>query len=113
MKNSNEVRALVQDAGIVRNILKSSAKHILDHKGVVRKFENLGTKQLPYRMKRHQEIFEHGTYYTMKFDSSPKVMNSLSDALKLNENVIRHSIVKLGDKLGQISDYSAPERVKN
>jgi small subunit ribosomal protein S6 len=113
LRTATAVSALVREAGIAKSVLSFSARHVLDNGGVVRNFQNLGTKQLPYRMKRHQEIFDHGSYYTMKFDSSPKVMQNLSHSLKLNENIIRHSIVNLGSKLGEISDYEPPERVKN
>ncbi len=51
-------------------------------------------------------------YYTMKFDSSPETMQNLSKSLKLNESVIRHSIVKLGSRISEITDYQPPEKVK-
>ncbi|KAJ3331843.1 hypothetical protein HDU91_003229 [Kappamyces sp. JEL0680] len=70
----------------LKELLKFCATHVLDNKGVVREFENSGTRDLPYRMKRHQEIHERGIYLTMKFDSSPRIMMTLSKALSLNES---------------------------
>jgi small subunit ribosomal protein S6 len=96
---------------LAKDLLSFCAKHILNNNGVVRKFENLGSKSLPYRMKRHQEIFDCGSYFTMTFDSNPQVMDDLCKQLKLNESVIRHSIVKKGDRLTDVSGYIAPERM--
>jgi small subunit ribosomal protein S6 len=62
LKTPTEFRTLQQETSVIKNLLKHCATHVLNNKGVVRKFENLGTKQLPYRMKRHQEIFDHGSY---------------------------------------------------
>jgi ribosomal protein S6 len=47
---------------IHKTLLKASATMILENNGVVRELKNLGTGTLPYRMKRHQEIFDTGRY---------------------------------------------------
>ena len=99
------------DKPLIRKLLDQCTRQILNNNGVVRKFENLGSKQLPYRMKRHQEIFDSGSYFTITFDSSPKVMEELCANLKLNEAVIRHSILKLGDRLCTVSEYVPPHRL--
>lgn len=92
-------------------LLKACGMRILDNKGVLRSFTNLGFRTLPYRMKRHQEIFSTGNYYAVKFDSSPKFMQELHDSLKTNEYVIRHTTIKLGDSLKTISDYNDPKEL--
>ncbi len=45
-----------------KRLLEFCAKHVLENKGVVREFMNLGTKQLPQRMKKLQVIHSNGTY---------------------------------------------------
>ncbi|KAL2916463.1 hypothetical protein HK105_203896 [Polyrhizophydium stewartii] len=94
-----------------KTLLKSCATHVLDSNGVVRQFSFLGWKPLPYRMKRHQEIFTHGSYYTMLFDSSPETMSSLSKSLALNESVVRHTIINCGDSLKAVTSFTPPERL--
>lgn len=91
---------------------------ILDQRGVVRQFQNLGDRDLPYRMKRHQEIHSVGkysefkrSYFSMLFDSSPATMIQLQNSLKKNENVIRHTVVKMGDSLSSISEYKDPREI--
>eukprot|EP00842_Homolaphlyctis_polyrhiza_P004951 jgi/Hompol1/5457/HPOL_004452-RA len=92
-------------------LLKTCALHILDNNGVVRQFTNLGKMALPYRMKRHQEIFDAGSYFTMQFDSSPEIMQSLSKLLALNEDVIRHTMIKAGDSIKAITTRTPPEHL--
>ena len=42
------------------SLLRRTATWIMDNGGVVRKFENLGEQELPYKMKAHAERFTHG-----------------------------------------------------
>ncbi|KAJ3285672.1 hypothetical protein HK104_009379 [Borealophlyctis nickersoniae] len=92
-------------------ILRMAALHVLDSGGVVRKFENLGDKALPYRMKRHQEIFSEGIYCTMLFDSSVEAMDALDKMLKFDERVIRHTLINAGDSLTKVTSYAPPENL--
>ncbi|KAI8897054.1 hypothetical protein BC833DRAFT_595159 [Globomyces pollinis-pini] len=98
---------------VQKSLLKYCATFVLDHKGVVRELSSLGNRELPYRMKSHQEIHSYGWYLTMKFDSSPKIMSELSKSLKLNEHVIRHSIVNVGDSLKQVTAHVDLTDIKN
>ncbi|EGF80454.1 hypothetical protein BATDEDRAFT_25050 [Batrachochytrium dendrobatidis JAM81] len=94
-----------------KQLLKQCAMHVLDNNGVVRQFINLGKKDLPYRMKRHQEIHAKGAYFTMQFDASPLVMKSLSSSLALNEDVIRHTVINCGDSLEAVTTHIAAEKL--
>ncbi|KAJ3189086.1 hypothetical protein HDU85_002711 [Gaertneriomyces sp. JEL0708] len=95
---------------LTRSLIKASATHVLDNQGVVKSFHlEKPNEFLPYRMKKHQTIFEKGDYWTMQFYSSPSAMRSLSRTLAFNENVIRHTVIKIGDKLSDITAYKAPE----
>lgn len=47
----------------------------------------------------------------MQFYSSPKVMRELSKALDFDERVIRHTMIKLGESLSEITSYRAPEKL--
>ncbi|KAJ3045603.1 hypothetical protein HK097_001181 [Rhizophlyctis rosea] len=96
---------------VTPKLMKISATHVLDNGGVVRKFEHLGHKQLPYRMKRHQTVFTEGRYWTMLFDASPKTMEDLSTQLGYDERVIRHTMLKMGESLKTITKYTPPEQL--
>ncbi|KAJ3413184.1 hypothetical protein HDV05_008318 [Chytridiales sp. JEL 0842] len=91
-------------------LVRSSSIHILDRGGVVRGFQKLTpSTDLPFRMKKHQEIFSHGCKWTMQFDSSPETMLSLQKSLDFDERVIRHTVVKLGDKLKKLAKFAPPQ----
>ncbi|KAJ3154785.1 Axonemal dynein light intermediate polypeptide 1 [Geranomyces variabilis] len=95
-----------------RALIKESAIQVLDSRGVVKGFELLHTNQpLPYRMKRHQEIFDSGDYWCMQFFSSPETRKKLSKSLDFDERVIRHTIMKVGESMSEITGYTPPERL--
>ncbi|KAJ3022782.1 hypothetical protein HKX48_005258 [Thoreauomyces humboldtii] len=92
--------------------MKQTALQILDSQGVVQKFEILkANAELPYRMKRHQEIFSQGDYWSMLFVSSADTMRTMSKALDFDERVIRHTVIKVGEKLSDITGYTLPENL--
>ncbi|EIE76330.1 hypothetical protein G6F46_002484 [Rhizopus delemar] len=83
----------------LKDLLKTSAKQVLNRGGVVRGFDNLGDMKIPHRIKRHQEYFTDGRYWTMHFDANPLVVQDLGKKLAVDTRVLRHTFIKLGDKL--------------
>nr|CAG4638849.1 EOG090X0IQO [Cyclestheria hislopi] len=75
--------------------LKRTGEMILDQGGILRQFINLGTKPLPYKMSAHNLVHREGTYFVMKFDSSPNSIEELSDALLRDVDIIRPVIIRL------------------
>lgn len=70
-------------------------KHIAsDLKGEVIEFKELGEKKLAYPIKK--EI--SGYYYVMVFKASKEAKAELTRKINLDENVIRHLIVKLDEE---------------
>jgi ribosomal protein S6 len=47
----------------------------------------------------------------MQFDASPPTMKRLQKALTLNEGIIRHTMLKMGSKLSQITNYVPVDEV--
>ncbi|KAI9019055.1 ribosomal protein S6 [Hyaloraphidium curvatum] len=83
----------------MRRLLRNSALHVLDNNGVVRAFEPMG-KDLPlYSRIKKGEWHTRGTYWAMQFDSKPETMKTLSRLLSLDDFVLRHTIIKLGNSL--------------
>ncbi|CAO3613584.1 unnamed protein product [Mucor hiemalis] len=83
-------------------ILKTSAKQVLNRGGVVRGFDNWGDMKIPHRIKRHQEYFTDGRYWAMHFDANPLIVQDLSKKLAVDTRVLRHTFIKLGDKLDTV-----------
>ncbi|CDS06980.1 hypothetical protein LRAMOSA09503 [Lichtheimia ramosa] len=85
--------------GNLKDLIRTSATQILEKGGVVRGFDNWGDRPLPHRIKRHQEYFNEGQYWLMHFDANPLIVQELGKKLLVDSRVLRHTFVKLGDKL--------------
>ncbi|KAI8817503.1 uncharacterized protein EV422DRAFT_215595 [Fimicolochytrium jonesii] len=93
-------------------LMKMAATQIMDRKGVVKGFSIMEqNRQLVYRMKRHQTIFDKGDTWTMEFYASPQSVRQMSKSLNFDERVIRHTVVKLGESLSELTGYRRPENI--
>lgn len=72
-----------------------SVKNIVsDLGGKVLEFKELGEKKLAYPIKK--EI--NGYYYVMQFEANKEVESELNRKLGIDENILRHLIVKLDEE---------------
>ncbi|ORZ26228.1 30S ribosomal protein S6 [Absidia repens] len=76
----------------LKDLIRTSATQVLERGGV----------QLPHRVKRHQQYHANGHYWMMHFDSNPLVVQDLGKKLLVDSRVLRHTFVKLGDKLDTV-----------
>eukprot|EP00795_Rhopilema_esculentum_P017317 gene17317-8895_t len=73
----------------------------MDNGGVVRKIENLGEQELPYKMRAHAENFTHGRYFLVDFYLSPSLLNEFKKELKVDSELIRPRITKVENHYGE------------
>ncbi|XP_064473495.1 small ribosomal subunit protein bS6m-like [Ornithodoros turicata] len=73
--------------------LKRTGEFILKNGAVLRKIENLGTKDLPMKMYRHGNTYTSGSYYLFTFDASLDMRRNLVDELRRDVDIIRNAIV--------------------
>ncbi|KAL1921465.1 mitochondrial 37S ribosomal protein bS6m [Calcarisporiella thermophila] len=92
----------------LRDLVKTSTTYILDRGGVVRGFQNWGERELPHRIKRHQQKHSDGLYWVMQFDSNPQIVQELTRKMRVDPRVLRHTFIKLGTKLEDI--VARPEK---
>ncbi|RIA91374.1 30S ribosomal protein S6 [Glomus cerebriforme] len=85
-----------------KDLVRNSAKHVLERGGVVRGFENWGEMPLAKRTRRHQEYHTRGHFWLMHFDTNPVVIAELRKMFNNDPRVIRGNIVKLGERLEDI-----------
>ncbi|GME44156.1 putative 37s ribosomal protein mrp17 protein [Neofusicoccum parvum] len=88
----------------VKEIAKTAGTIILNSGGVVRGVTNWGVYQLPKPFRKHQVTHYTGHHFLLRFDSSPRTQHALRRTMGLDPRLIRYSVVKLGDKLEDISD---------
>lgn len=89
------------DKATLSSVLQRYSKVVLANGGLVRAVENAGTRMLPYQMKSRREVYDAGRYAFLKVDLAPHAVSALTNALSLEEEIIRHNIVKLSEVPGE------------
>ena len=92
----------------VEGVQKKIAGIVTEVGGQISKDESLGKIKLAYPINR----VRHGTYILVYFEAEPEQVKSLNDKLRLNEEVLRHTITKpvpgAEDKKFELTSYVAP-----
>ncbi|KDQ53595.1 hypothetical protein JAAARDRAFT_72542 [Jaapia argillacea MUCL 33604] len=91
----------------IKDLVRLCAKHVMEPGGVVRSIDYYGTRTLPQRMHRHAQYFTTGDYWTMHFDTNPATLRELNRMMRQDPRVIRWTMLKLGDKVDQITGPKA------
>ncbi|XP_076056664.1 mitochondrial ribosomal protein S6 [Oratosquilla oratoria] len=81
-------------AGLV-SVVKRVAEMVMEHGGYVSKVENLGSRDLPYRMKAHGQMHTKGSYFLMHFHASPDCIESVNENCQRDVDLIRKNIFKV------------------
>lgn len=112
----------------IKSLVRTTAKHVLQNGGAVRSLKYTGTRTLPNRMRRHQQWHTMGesvpktpllnfgwpmltsflklcSYWTMHYDASPKLMNSLISQLRQDPRVIRWTTLKRGEAIKDVAGF--------
>ncbi|KAF0852812.1 mitochondrial ribosomal protein S6 (bS6m) [Andalucia godoyi] len=76
------------------SLLRRYSDVILSSGGLLRKFENLGIRKLSYPIKAHQQTYQAGKYLRVEFDAPPALPKELDRRLRIDEDIVRHLIVK-------------------
>merc|ERR1712170_184512 len=74
--------------------VKRASAAILEHGGVIRTFENVGVRTLPYTMHRHRGTYSEGHYYLIDFDSSGDSAKNIRESMQRNTDIIRPRILR-------------------
>ncbi|KAJ7320549.1 hypothetical protein JRQ81_020060 [Phrynocephalus forsythii] len=74
--------------------LKRTVEALMEKGAVVRNLENLGQRQLPYRMYKHDEHHYRGGYFLVDFESPPTVVSTTMEQLGRDIDIIRSTVVK-------------------
>ena len=78
----------------VKATAENMKKVVTDLKGNVVEYKELGEKKLAYPIKKEL----NGYYFVMKFEATKEAEAELSRKAGLDENVLRHLIVKLDEE---------------
>lgn len=83
-----------QESDDIKKTAEAIKKIVTDNKGKVVEFNELGEKKLAYAIKK--EI--SGYYYVMKIEADNNAISELDRKSSINENVLRHLIIKLDEE---------------
>lgn len=95
----------------IDNISQNFAKLIEDNEGKIVKTEYWGLKELQYTINNNKK----GHYYLFSIQVDNDLLKEIERKISLNENIIRHSIIKVSDIEGYPSivlENSESEHVK-
>lgn len=76
------------------NLANSYKKLIADEKGEVTNFKDMGQRKLAYEIKKQI----NGFYYVINFNATSETIKELDRRLGLDENILRHLIIKLDEE---------------
>ena len=82
-----------EDSAIKKEI-SDLKKVITDMKGKITDEKDMGNKKLAYSIKK--EV--NGYYYVINCDADSKIVAEFDRKARINENVIRHLIIKLDEE---------------
>lgn len=78
----------------VKATAENMKKVVTDLKGNVVEYKELGEKKLAYPIKKEL----NGYYFVMQFEATSEVESELSRKAGLDENILRHLIVRLDEE---------------
>ncbi|KDQ21726.1 hypothetical protein BOTBODRAFT_150661 [Botryobasidium botryosum FD-172 SS1] len=89
----------------IKDLVRTTATQVIKNGGVVRTLDYWGTRQLPHRMRRHQQWHGAGDYWSMHYDASPKLMNAVVEQLRQDPRVIRWTTLKRGEAVKDVVGF--------
>jgi small subunit ribosomal protein S6 len=95
------------DMQFVKNsIARIAGREILANNGVIRGITNWGVCQLANgaRSKMGKTTHHAGHFFIMRFDASSQTQHTIRRLMGLEPRLLRCTVVKMGHKLGDISD---------
>ncbi|CAM9239589.1 unnamed protein product [Lampetra fluviatilis] len=78
----------------VRQAVRRAVLSLLGRGAVVRDLSGLGTRKLPYSVRRHDETHTTGCYFLVAFDSSSTSLIPLQEELSRDVDLIRSTVLR-------------------
>ncbi len=82
------------ESDVVKKTAEAMKSYVTENKGKVVEFNELGEKTLAYPIKK--EI--SGYYYVMVIEADKNAVSELNRKASINENILRHLIIRLDEE---------------
>ncbi len=95
--NKYEIMFIVkatQESADVKKTAENAKKILTSESSNVIEFKELGEKKLAYPIKKEL----NGYYYVLEVEASKETITEFDRKIKLDENVLRHLIIKLDEE---------------
>lgn len=88
----------------LRALVHTSTSLVHKNGGLVRKIDYLGKRNTPQRIKANSIPggVDEADYWTMMFDANPPTVKELTDRLRVDPRVLRHTTLLVGKTLNQV-----------
>ncbi|CAH2000468.1 unnamed protein product [Acanthoscelides obtectus] len=84
----------------LRTALKRTSETIFQKGGIIRKLENLGTRDLPFKISVHGVVYNKADYFLFEFNAPPSSIASLFDEYIRDVDVVRRRLYKKTEPVG-------------
>lgn len=81
--------------------LKRTAETIYDKGGIIRKLDNIGLQDTPYRISAHNLVHNKAHYFIYKFDVPIDSLDDINKECGLDVNIVRRRIYKIQPPTGE------------
>ncbi|XP_050295810.1 probable 28S ribosomal protein S6, mitochondrial [Anthonomus grandis grandis] len=78
----------------VKQVLRRATDHIFEKGGFIRKLENLGTRDMPYKTSVHGVVYKQASYFLCEFNLPPDHIRYVQDELGRDIDIIRRRVYK-------------------
>ncbi|GFY24407.1 probable 28S ribosomal protein S6, mitochondrial [Trichonephila clavipes] len=75
-------------------VLKRVGILLLDKGVVLQKIQNVGTTNLPYRIRKEGVYYKQGSYFAYAFTGSPKIFADVEDACVCDPDILKYGFVE-------------------
>ncbi|UYV63833.1 MRPS6 [Cordylochernes scorpioides] len=80
---------------LVKDCVKRIGEKILKEGAVLKRVENLGEKDLPFKMYKAGKVFKKAHYFTYQFESHPSILSKLQESCVRDLDIMRSSPVEI------------------
>lgn len=74
--------------------LRRTMETLMQRGAVVRDLENLGERLLPYKITKHNERHNRGSYFLIDFYAAPSILTGVLDHLHRDVDVVRPTVLR-------------------
>ena len=78
----------------VRNNLIEKLKSVITSFGEIKEEEDWGNRKLAYEIQDFKEAY----YYLVRFEAKEGVNQEINRQVRINENILRHLVIRLDEK---------------